>query len=223
MNHPDTPLRLLFIGNSFTNRNDLPGLLTRLAAAASPAREVVTAKVIANGASLRQHWNAGEALRLLQEQPWDGVVLQEQSTLPVKNPGRYHENVCLFHEAIRKEDARTLLYLTWARQNAPETQQALNDAVAQIAREAGATVAPVGPAWERVRQEGPGPNLYDADGSHPSPAGSYLAACVFYATLFELTPEGLPAPEELRLTPEEAARLQRAAWAAVEGRLGSGG
>jgi len=79
-------------------------------------------------------------------------------------------------------------------------------------------VAPVGWAWEavydRVLSEGLVPeddgtlfsNLYNVDGSHPSPLGSWLAACVFYATLTGESPVGLPAPETL---PEkDAATLQ---------------
>src|SRR4051812_17027353 len=78
-------MQLLFIGNSFTQRNDLPALIARLAQAADPPQVLESERVIANGASLRQHWNAGTAAGLIAAQPWDGVVLQEQSTLPVKN------------------------------------------------------------------------------------------------------------------------------------------
>jgi hypothetical protein len=34
------PTRILFIGNSFTNRNDLPGMVARLAGAGDPPQEV---------------------------------------------------------------------------------------------------------------------------------------------------------------------------------------
>jgi hypothetical protein len=61
--------------------------------------------------------------------------------------------------------------------------------------------------------EGVGGALYDKDGSHPTAAGTYLAACVFYGALWERTPEGLPS--SARLDPEHAAALQRYAWAAV--------
>lgn len=209
------PLRLLFIGNSFTQRNDLPGLLAQLAAAADPPQTVIAERVVANGASLRQHWNAGTALQLIQQGGWDAVVLQEQSTLPIKNRKRYHENVRLFHEAIQASGARTLLYHTWARSHAPETQDDLDAAVAEIATELDAQVVPVGLAWRQLRETGTGPELYDKDGSHPSPAGSYLAACVFYAALFGRSPEGLPTPASLLLSREDAALLQRAAWATV--------
>ncbi len=39
-------------------------------------------------------------------------MLQEQSTLPVKNAGRMHENVRLFDEAITAAGAKTVLYMT---------------------------------------------------------------------------------------------------------------
>src|SRR3954447_23082010 len=91
------PLKVLFIGNSFTARNDLPALLARLAAARGKGLQ--HRLISAGGASLRTHWNAGEARRAIQDSQYDHVVLQEQSTLPVKNARRMHENVHLFEEA----------------------------------------------------------------------------------------------------------------------------
>lgn len=209
-------MRLLFIGNSFTHRNDLPGLLTSLAAAADRPQEVITERVVVNGASLRLHWNAGTALELIRQGGWDAVVLQEQSTLPIKNRKRYHENVRLFHEAIQASGSRTLLYHTWARRAVPETQDDLDAAVTEIAAELEAQVVPVGVAWRRILETGTGPELYDKDGSHPSPIGTYLAACVFYATLFGRSPEGLPAPTAIRLTHADALHVQQVAWPAAQ-------
>src|SRR6516162_6874709 len=91
------PLKVLFIGNSFTARNDLPGLVARLAEARG--KSLQHRLISAGGASLRSHWNAGAA-KAIQEGQCDCVVLQEQSTLPVKNARRMHENVRLFDEAI---------------------------------------------------------------------------------------------------------------------------
>ena len=129
------PLRLLFIGNSFTQRNDLPGLLAALAASAEPPTVIESERVIVNGASLRAHWNQGAALALIEQGGWDAVVLQEQSTLPIKNRKRYHENVRLFEEAIRRTGSRTVLYQTWARRHAPETQLDLIEASEELGTE----------------------------------------------------------------------------------------
>ena len=79
----DAPLKVLFIGNSFTARNDLPGLVAQLSAARGKSLE--HRLISAGGASPRTHWNAGEAQRAIREGKYDCVVLQEQSTLPVKN------------------------------------------------------------------------------------------------------------------------------------------
>ena len=147
-------------------------------------------------------------------------MLQEQSTLPVKNARRMHENVRLFDEAIRAAGAKTVLYMTWARRNAPESQQAITDAYADIGRELGATVVPVGLAWQRFLREHDQPVLHDRDQSHPTLAGSYLAACVFLAVLFGESPVGIDG-EVAGLSEEDLTLLQQAAWQACQS-AGSG-
>jgi len=205
-------MRALFVGNSFTARNDLPGTLAHLAewAGESLRHELLWA----GGASLRMHWNKGVARETIERTRPDVVVLQEQSTLPIKNAKRFHENVRLFDEAVRASGARTALYLTWARRHAPETQRALTDAYTAIGAELGALVVPVGVAWERVCATPGAPDLYDADGSHPSAAGSYLAACTFFAALFGKSPVGAPVHGG-GVASDEAALLQDAAWRSV--------
>ncbi len=203
------PQRILFIGNSFTERNDLPGLIARLAAA--KGKGLQHRLISSGGASLRTHWNAGVALREIQEGRFDTVVLQEQSTLPVKNAKRMHENVRLFDGAIKAAGARTVLYMTWARQGAPESQKPITEAYTGIGRELGAMVVPVGAAWERFLGRHDAPVLHDEDRSHPSLAGSYLAACVFLATLFHESPVGID-EEVAGLDGKERHLLQKAAW-----------
>ncbi|MDQ3812528.1 MAG: SGNH/GDSL hydrolase family protein [Armatimonadota bacterium] len=208
--------RILFIGNSFTFRNDLPGLLTAMAASGPQPRSVETSMVVAGGASLRQHWNSGAALESLRQGSWDYVVLQEQSTLPIKNAQRFQESARLLHEEIEQHGAQTVFYLTWARQAAPESQEALNTAYLTIARELQSLVAPVGIAWQSALQEDPKLPLYDTDGSHPSPTGSYVAACVFYATLFNASPVGVPVPATIKVNAADASLIQRVAWQTVQ-------
>src|SRR5262249_3882535 len=111
-------LKILFIGNSFTARNNLPDLIAQLAPA--PGKRIEHRLISAGGASLRRHWNAGEAPRAIQDGHYDYVVLQEQSTLPIQNAKRMRENVQLFDEAIKQAGGRTILYMTWARRNAPQ-------------------------------------------------------------------------------------------------------
>jgi hypothetical protein len=201
--------KVLFIGNSFTARNDLPGLIAELAAARG--KRMASRLISAGGASLRTHWNAGEAGEAIRDGNYDVVVLQEQSTLPVKNATRMHENVRLFDEAIKAAGAKCVLYMTWARRHAPESQKAITDAYTTIGRELGATVAPVGRAWQQFLAKYDVPNLYDKDQSHPSSAGSYLAACVFLAVLFRESPVGIAAGIH-GLNEKDSVLLQKVAW-----------
>jgi hypothetical protein len=71
-------------------------------------------------------------------------------------------------------------------------------------------------AWERLLRRKVHPRLHDRDGSHPTLAGSYLAACVFLAVLFEENPVGIDSELE-GLTRGEVKLLQQAAWAAARG------
>ena len=205
-------MKVLFIGNSFTARNKLPELIAQMAAVRG--QQLQHQLIQAGGASLRMHWNKGEAQRAIEQTHYDYVVLQEQSTLPQKNPQRFHENVRLFDQAIKAAGSKTVLYLTWARQNAPVTQRAITDAYTAVGEELGSTIIPVGVAWQNFLGQHRSPALHDKDQSHPSLAGSYLAACVFFAVLFGENPVGITCDVK-GLTQAEAGSLQKTAWATV--------
>jgi hypothetical protein len=70
-------------------------------------------------------------------------------------------------------------------------QQQLRGRYLDMANGNGAIVAPVGEAWKNVIALNPAFDLYSADESHPSVHGTYLAACVFYATIYRQSPAGL--------------------------------
>ncbi len=223
-------LRVLFIGNSYTYVNALPRLTQLLAASAPEAQALAVAMVAPGGATLERHWTSGDARRMIQQGGWTHVVLQEQSLRPLQDRDKLFTYARLFDAAIKQAGATTVLYLSWARKNRPETQEALTDAFLDLAEELEAVVAPVGEAWQQALGEQPDLSLYFRDGSHPSPTGTYLAACVFYAALYGQSPEGLSrrrfstrfaTPEEgdpveiEPLSETEAVFLQRIAWEAA--------
>ena len=225
-------LRVLFIGNSYTYFNNLPDMFSHLAASAKPPRQVETQMVVRGGWTLKMHWEDGAALKALQQSKWDYVVLQEQSLLPITNPEMMHQYARLFDAEIKKAGAKTIFYLTWARQDHPEMQAKLSEGYQSIARELGALVAPVGIAWQNAFKENPQTVFHIEDKSHPNPAGSYMAACVLYATIFGKSPENLSGhiigkatdlmgketgeqKELASLDNKEAAFIQRIAWQTV--------
>ena len=216
------PLRVLFIGNSYTYRHTMPAMVGRLAAAAGDVRPFEYETVVRGGETLEGHFKRGDALTRIREGAWDVVVLQEQSLRPINDTARFHQYARLFGAEITNAGARTCFYLTWAREHTPERQVDYNKAYLGIARELGATAAPAGIAWQNARTANPAWPLYAGDHSHPRPLGAYLTACVFYAALYDRSPVGLPMVaepakgEQLNLSAEELAHLQTVAWEAVQ-------
>ncbi len=231
------PLKVLFIGNSYTYQNDLPQVLAKIAASAPEPVTVETGKVLVGGSTLQQHWSRPAGFDEIRRADWDYVVLQDHSLLggrivneipELAPPDKFFEFARLYNAEIRKTKARTVFYLTWSREKFPETQAQLTEAYRSIAKELSAVVAPVGLAFMNARIGKPGLQLYMPDQSHPSPAGTYLAACVFYAVLTGRNPAGLTAtvvddqrkpqsPKELvRLSAGDAEFLQQVAWRTVQ-------
>ena len=187
------PVRVLFIGNSYTLYNGtLPKVLNDMAAEAGVALEARGS--LRSGKSLAWHYNEGKARAAIARGGWDYVVLQDHSRQTIDHPDQFEQYVKRFDQEIRKIGARTVLFMTWARQHQPDKQTIITRAYEQSAATAGALIAPVGLAWQRVLRVRPDLPLYFDDQSHPTPAGTYLAACVFYRMLLnQPPPERVPA------------------------------
>jgi hypothetical protein len=216
---PRTTLRILFIGNSHTFVNDIPGLVTAMAA--KIGCRVTAQSVVAGGQTLEGHWNGPEARGLIEAGWWDFIVLQEQSTRPVIDPDGYRRCATQFCELARR-DAVPLLYLCWAREDAAASQNALTAAAIEVHKATkDVEVCPVGEAWRRVRDDRPDLALF-TDGNHASATGSYLTACVFHAVLHRASPVGLPhdittaGGTRVAVAEATAGYLQGQAWQVAE-------
>jgi len=214
-------LRVLFIGNSHTFLNYMPQMLTELVRAAGRGVVLHAEQSVGDGASLEWHWNQAATPEKIAARRWDYVVLQDRSAGPLENRESFERYGRLLEATIRAQGARTVFYMTWAKRARPETQALLSEAYGAIARELGALLAPVGSAWQRAQQLDPEILLHHADGRHANPAGSYLAACVFFAVLLGVSPVGLTGCMDIQgkmrpeLAQDEAALLQQAAWDTV--------
>jgi hypothetical protein len=192
--------RVLFVGNSYTYVNDLPTTFARLAVAGG--HNVEAAMVANGGETLAQHAAAAETLDKISSAPWSFVVLQEQSETPATSTGRsmMYPAARTLASKVKAAGAQLMFFMTWAHRdgisiagvNTYESMQlAIDDAYNGIADELGAPVAPVGFTWFVVRRDHPEIAIWQDDGSHPTASGTYLAACVFYASIFRQSPEGL--------------------------------
>jgi hypothetical protein len=187
-------LRVLFVGNSLTYENSIPTLVHKLAEKDEGAPPIFAVQYTAPSWTLRRASEDDGLAALLKEVRWDVVVLQEHSAFGSR-PGRPPEMYLPARALDAKIDAagaRTMLFMTWSfRDGAPdvpgENFEAMHARLAwgytYLARDLSAALAPVGLAWAEARRRRPEVDLWASDGRHASLAGSYLAACVFYAML----------------------------------------
>jgi hypothetical protein len=183
-------LKVLFVGNSFTFANDMPRQLADLVAPDGTCGPIEFTQITPPGETLQGHWNTPSTITTLRNRTWDYVVLQEQSTRSFENPELFFQYARLWGQVIRDIGTEPLFFVTWARRDQPEKQAAITAAYTAAAGEMQARLAPVGPAWQVALRAMPSLLLHEADGSHPTPSGSYLTACVLFATLLSKSPEG---------------------------------
>lgn len=214
---------VLFLGNSYTNANNLPNMFSELSAKAG--KTVYVQEVSPGGFTFNQHSQNAGSLQKIQERKWDFVVLQEQSQIPSLMPQR---ETMMYPYAITLDSlihvnslcSRTLFFMTWAHKNGNNglpvgsdtyeaMQQRLRSGYKIIADSLDAAIAPCGWVWSQVRQTHPSIELHTADNSHPTEAGTYLAACTFFATIFQQTASGIN--YYAGLTAADAAVIQDAA------------
>lgn len=226
--YPPRDLRVLFLGNSLTYYNDMPWLAEEVAKSlgVKPALQAVFEG--RSGLTLKQHWDRGRAVRAIRDGSYAYVVLQPQSSEIVRTPEETFRYAKLLDAEIRRSGAKTIVFQTWAPLTVDAKQSDFNRQYAKLAKALDARIAPVGTAWELLRKQKI--ELFDDSGLHANLAGSYLAACVLVALLYERSPEGatftfddasLPdaffreSLKRERLSAATAGKIQREAWAAV--------
>ncbi len=234
----DRPLRLLFVGNSFTAEGPIAALVRELAASVGwPAPDI--AAVAPGGQDLLFHRTNPGTLARVNDGPWDAVVLQDHSLRPTDDAGDpegFKADATWFYDRIKASsaDADVVLYQTWARHpdhqvypgtfpDPIEMQAQLrfhyDDAADRyIPENATATpstdvrVSPVGDAWEIHLAETDPLVLHASDLHHASPSGRALAAMVIYSTIYGVAATGTG---DLALPRVAADRLRASADAAT--------
>ncbi len=184
-------LNVLFVGNSYTERENLPQIVSIISDGSET--KLITRKSV-GWANLREHWHGAKGLKtieIIRNGKFDIVVLQESSMGSINERDSLYKYVKLFCDFIKDCGAKPYLYLTWAREKVPQYQKIINEVYMEVATENDATIVPVGKAWALARQLRPDIELYDSDGSHPSKLGTFLTACVFVATILEQMPPNL--------------------------------
>ena len=173
--------RVLFIGNSLTYFNDLPGTLAAVAAMGGDT--IVVDAVTRPGYALIDHYTpptTTDAIARIRGARWEYVVLQQGPTSRAIHRDTLVIAARHFDGPIRAAGARPALYMVWP----VVADSAVFDQVRLSFREAACKVNgafwPAGEAWRAAWRLDPTLGLYGSDGFHPSPLGTYLVALVMY-------------------------------------------
>lgn len=196
---------VLFVGNSYIYTNNLPQMTANVASSAG--YRMTWESNAPGGCTFMQHC-ANQSMTMIRNGGWDFVVLQEQSQYPSFPQWQVEAEV--FPYAARLVDsvyvanpcAEPMFYMTWGRRDGDASNAAvfpvlgtyegmdsmLYERYMQMAADNDASVCPVGRVWRRLRAVHPEIELYQSDGSHPSVAGTYAAACSFAVMFFGFDP-----------------------------------
>ena len=198
------PMRVLFVGNSYTHYNNMPKLFEQMADSKGVKLEVLMDAKSSH--TFQMHSKRPELYKSIRSTKWDYVVLQgfsrelaqdraviDKESLPyIKQllDSIYANNSC----------TNVLLYQTWGYDTGFKddslgidwTYQTMSDRIHEgylyVSEKLNLSVVPVGKVWETVKENHPEIELYQEDKQHPSLAGSYLAASCFYSALFKTEP-----------------------------------
>ena len=222
-NAQDT-LKILFIGNSMTYVQDLPGLLTNLAS--SNGKTVITAQNTPGGYFLSDHVTDPVSLSLMA-QGFDYIVVHEQSSgniQPVIPGSPITRPIGIIDSIAKTNCSKILLYATpgypethpWSVEPYEDMQAEIIYKYTMTARSVRAAYLPTAHAFRDVINNYP--TITDMWASptdyHPGLKGQYLHACVLYSVLYNESAVGSPAP--LGISISDANMLQQTAWSQVK-------
>lgn len=196
-------IKVLFLGNSYTYVNNLPAMIQSIAH--SQGDSLYYDAYTPGGYTFGNHFYDTQSQNKISQAAWDYVVLQAQSQEPSFSPAQVNAQTLPF--AIKLDSlinhfnpcANTVFYETWGRKNGDASncafyppvctylgmQNRLRTSYKLFADTVNDIMAPVGEAFRKSIASNSLINLYLADESHPSVEGTFLAACVFYETLFQ--------------------------------------
>lgn len=199
--------KILFVGNSHTFYNNFSGMFVNIIEAMGRKSNVYE---LSQGYYTLKKFSdledKGGALldSVLTKQSWDIVVLQENSNEALSEMAdeSMFPYARILDEKIRAQGGQTAFFMTWAprdglkeglkKKSREELQQIMAANYMEIAGELDSLVIPAGIGFMRCVELYPEIELWDPDRRHPSPEGSYLAACTTYALLYQESPENCP-------------------------------
>lgn len=222
------PMRVLFVGNSYTHYNNMPKIFEQMADSKGVQLEVVMDAKSSH--TFQMHSKRPELYKNIRSTKWDYVVLQgfsrelAQDRAVIDAMSIPYIKQLLDSIYANNSCTNVLLYQTWGYDSGFKddtlgidwSYQTMSDRIHEgylyVSQRLNLSIVPVGKVWETVKENHPQIQLYQEDKQHPSLAGSYLAASCFYAALFKTEPN---LSFTAKLDPKQAALIQEIAGVQV--------
>lgn len=211
-----SPVCVLFVGNSLTNRNDLPAVFQAYLGAARPQLKVETKMIAPDGLTLFDHRARGDVEKAISSERWDYVVLQEGSDIApgyslngvdfYTPPTRSLEQEAYFNRLARAYGAKPVIFEGWGDE---QRFAFIEYASIQVARANHALLAPIGRVWREMQAQGVG--LVGTDNVHPNATGTFLLAVTIAETLFADSAKDVQSPSPQDVAPQDARKIRAAA------------
>jgi hypothetical protein len=184
------PIRVLFVGNSLTQANDLPLMVTALAA--SVGIQVQATDVSQGGFSLEDHWNDARAPRAIDRGGWHFVILQQGPSALLSSRENLRIWAAKFNERIRAVGGRSALYMIWPEAARIGEFENVRQSYLMAAQDINGLFLPAGDAWTVAWRRNSALKLYGPDDFHPSVLGTYTAALVIASKITSRSAVGMP-------------------------------
>jgi len=214
---------VLFLGNSLTAGHEAPGQVQALAAAGGVRIEFEA--VTPGGTSLEDHWNTESTREKLAKSRWHFLVLQQGPSSRDDSRANLREFAVKWADEARRHGTEPAVYMVWPMRDQADGFDKVTRSYREGAEAGRARLLPVGEAWRVALAARPPAKLYENDGLHATPEGSYLAALVITHGLTGLAPRN--APNRLSLAsgsqiaiPDDRADMLRGAAEEVVGGKG---
>jgi hypothetical protein len=232
---PDYPKTAMFIGNSFFYYNNgMPGHVTLLQKAADPEhkQDYRNTMVTIGGSGFDWHdvenyfrpnaigsYSFDDNNNIIFNKSaklYDAAVMMDCSQCPIHPTLKtvFAEYTRKNADIVRAKGAKPIFFMSWAYADKPEMTAQLAEAYTLAGNANNALVIPAGLAFANSVAKQPELNLYVPDKRHPSLAGTYLAACVVFASLTGKSPVGNA--YVAGIDPPTAKFLQEIAWDTVQ-------
>tara|TARA_B110000438_G_scaffold294607_1_gene336282 strand:- start:311 stop:1093 length:783 start_codon:yes stop_codon:yes gene_type:complete len=222
------PENILFIGNSYLYYNDsLHNHFKRIVEERVPGYDGSSSiKSATIGGSRLKHHNLDHLLKpyaISNNDHFDLVILQGGSgeSLSKKDRDQFSKLAKKHIDKIKLIGSDAALYMIHAyvkphKSYSSTLIRVIERMYTKAGKDNNVLVIPVGLAFENAYNQRPSIKLHKIDGTHPDILGTYLAACVVYASIYKDNPIGISYDYNGAINSEDMLFLQTIAHETVQ-------